>query len=328
LPRTGVPQWSGDGRLLSFGGYVVARHLQLPTAELVWAPVGERAAYVTDGGVHIWTPRSDVAVVPDGWGATTVAWSGAGSLALGRAVCRGACGAPTQTGIWAWRNGTLQKLFDTNGGRPQPFAWHLGRVLWWNWPNSGSIAADGVGVYENERRIATALMYRDYVAVCGRHLAIAGGGDRYAMHRKRILFDGRDVSHDATRSWVSPACTRGGALVAAASANAVPSRIGREHRSVWELLPQRRQLTRPPAGWTDESPHLLADGAVLFLRTRQVPFSRNGEWWTTTRARLQLLRSGRLTVLQQFRFSGPDSSGDWLNYYGHYDWGSRVAISS
>ena len=30
--------------------------------------------------------------------------------------------------------------------------------------------------------------------------------------------------------------------------------------------------------------------------------------------------------LQEFRFSGRDSSGDWLNYYGHYAWPSRLAV--
>ena len=329
LAETGTPHWSGDGRLVSFGGYIVAGGVQLPTVELRWAPSGERAAYVTTaGGVAIWTPsRARQVVVPDGWGAQSVAWNNHGALAIGRAVCRGACGLPSHTEIWVWRSGALRKLLETDGGRPETFAWHDGHVLWWDWPNSGSIAADGVNVYENDRRIANGLMYRDYVDVCGTHVAIAAGGDRYAMHGKRILWDGRDISRDRSRSWVSPSCVANGALVAAVSANTVPNRIGREHRAIWQLLPVRRQLTHPPAGWSDEYPHLFADGSVLFVRTRQVPFNRNGEWWTTTRAKLELLSSGHMAQLHEFRFSGPDSAGDWLNYYGHYDWPSRLAVS-
>src|SRR6186997_246068 len=64
LPHTGVPHWSGDGRLVSFG-------VDLPAVELSWAPTGERAAYVTrDGGVGIWTPRGRRVVLPGGWGAS------------------------------------------------------------------------------------------------------------------------------------------------------------------------------------------------------------------------------------------------------------------
>jgi hypothetical protein len=329
LPQAGPPRFSGDGRLVSFGGFIVAGGVRLPTADLSWAPTGERAAYATKaGGVSIWSRSRTVQVVPDGWGATGVAWSSGGALALGRAVCKGACGLPTNTEVWVWRRGALTKLLDTpDHGRPQPVGWHDGRVLWWDWPNSGSIAADGVALYENGRHIATTLMYTDYVDACGGHLAVAAGGDRYAMHGKRIVFDGRDVSRDRTRSWVSPSCTASGRLVAAASANTVPQRIGREHRAIWQLLPARRRLTHPPAGWTDEYPHLLQDGSVVFVRTQQVPFNRNGEWWTTTHAKLELLRGTELIELKELTFSAPDSGGDFLNYYGHYDWPSRLAVA-
>jgi hypothetical protein len=331
LAKTGTPHWSGDGRLVSFGGYIVAGGVQLPTVDLTWAPSGERAAYVTKaGGAGVWTAsRGAQVVVPSGWGAQGLAWSNDGSLALGRAVCRGACGRPSQAEIWIWRDGKLHRIVGPLQGdrAPLPFAWHNGRVLWWDWPESGSIAADGVTVYENDRRIADGLMYRDYVDVCGTHIAIAAGGDRYAMHGKRILWDGRDVSRDRSRSWVSPSCVANGRLVAAASANTIPNRIGREHRAIWQLLPTRRQLTRPPAGWTDEYPHLFTNGSLVFVRTRQVPFNKNGEWWTTTRAKLELLSGGVVTELEDLSFTGPDSSGDWLNYYGHYDWPSRLAVS-
>jgi hypothetical protein len=328
LPRAGVPHWSGDGRLLSFGGYIVSGGVQLPTVDLRWAPSGERAAYITKtGGVGIWTPDGRRAVAPSGWGASGVAWSNNGALAIGRAVCKGACGLPTQTEIWIWRHGSLHKLLRTDGGRPQPFAWRNGRVLWWDWPNSGSIAADGVALFADKQQIARGLMYVDYVSVCGPHLAVTAGGDRYSTHAKRIVFDGRDVSRNATRSFVSPSCTAAGSLVAAGGRNWEEGRFGHEHRAIWQLLPTRRQLSHPPAGWTDEYPHIFGNGDVAFVRTRQVPFRRNGEWWTTTHGKLELLHAGSLRLLRQVAISGPDVGGDFLNYYGHYDWASRLAYA-
>lgn len=328
LPRSGVPRWSGDGGLVSFGGYIVRGGVSLPTVELVWAPMGQRAAYVTRrGGVEIWNRSGRHTVTPDGWGAQGVAWSTDGRLALGRAVCRRACGRPTHTEIWTWRAGTLRKLLDTHGAPPHPVGWQHGRVLWWEWPNSNSLAADGVFLYANERRIAVVLMYRDYVVTCGAHLAIAAGGDRFSTHGKRILFDGRDVSRDRTRSWVSPSCTSSGKLVAAAGRNWEESHFGLEHRAIWQLLPAKRQLTHPPAGWTDEYPTVLRNGDVVFVRTRQIPFKRNGEWWTTTHGKLMLLRGSKPRELRALQFSGPDIGSDFLNYYGHYDWPSRLAYA-
>jgi hypothetical protein len=329
--QSGPPHWSGDGRLISIGGWIVGR-AHLPTTEVTWAPTGELAAYVTKaGGVSVWRPgRARQEVVSDGWGAQTIAWSRDGSLALGRAACHGACGRPSHKEIWVWRPGSpLRRVVGSLAGdqTPMPFAWWRGRVLWWDWPDSGSIAADGVALYANKRRIANTLMYRDYATVCGAHLAIAAGGDRYAMHGKRILFDGRDLSRDPSRSWVSPSCLGNGTLVAAASKNAVPNRIGREARSIWRLLPTRRQLTHPPSGWTDETPRLLRDGSIVFIRTRQTSRKVDGQWVTTNRGRIELLRGGRLTELTSVRWSAADSSGDWLNYYGHYDWPSRLAVA-
>ena len=312
LTKPGTPRWSGDGRLLSIGGWIVGR-VRLPADVVTWAPTGERAAVVTnDGGVQAWTPGGGRrTVVPGGWGALNLAWSRDGALALGR-----------RREIWVWRRGSLRRILRLEGDHtPLPFAWRGDRVLWWDYPDSGSIAADGVAVYEGRRRVAGALMYPDYVDVCGRRLAVAAGGDRYAMHGKRILFDGRDVSGDRSRSWVSPTCLPNGELVASASRNAQPARIGREARAIWRLLPRRRQLTRPPAGWTDEAPHLLPHGSVLFVRTRQTSRKVHGEWATTTRGRIELLRNGRLTQLAAVTLN------ESLNYYGHYDWRSRIAVT-
>lgn len=326
----GQVRFGAGGRYVSAGGQV-AGGPALPAADLAWEPSGDRAAYVTrKSGVVVWSPtHGRRAVVANGWGAQSVAWSTNGALAIGRAVCRGACGLPVHSEVWVWRPGSLHRIVGPlpSRTRPLPFGWSRGRVLWWDWPNSGSIAADGVAVHANTRRIAEALMYPDYVSVCGTHLAIAAGGDRYAMHGKRILFDGRDVSRDRSRSWVSPTCSGDGTLVAAASANTVPNRIGREHRALWQLLPARRQLTRPPSGWTDEFPHLLRDGSVLFVRTRVTARKVHGSWIETLRGKIVVLADGteREVATLTFPLREPEA---FSNYYGHYSWPSLLALAT
>jgi hypothetical protein len=125
------------------------------------------------------------------------------------------------------------------------------------------------------------------------------------MHGKRILLAGRDLSRDRTRSWVEPACN-GDEIVAAASKNLIPNRIGDEHRSIWELRPLRRQLTHPPAHSSDESPRLLPDGSILFVRT------------VRGHGALLRLRNGKLTHLADV--------GRSENSFGHYDWTRHVAV--
>ena len=168
----------------------------------------------------------------------------------------------------------------------------------------------------------------DFVAFCGRHVALVAGGDRYTTHGKSILFDGRNVSDDATRSWVSPSCNANGSLIAAAGRNWEENRFGLEHRSIWQLAPTRRQLTRPPAGWTDEYPRLLGDGSLLFVRTRQSSHKVSGQWQTTQRGRIELLRAGRLRQLAESTITESDAGGAFpLAYYGHYDWPDLLAVS-
>jgi hypothetical protein len=332
LAKTGPPRWSGDGRLLSIGGWIVGR-ARLPATQLAWAPKGETAAYSrSDGAVVLWTPRGSRTVVGASWGATSFAWGPNGQLALGRSICHVPCGVPRHQEVWIWRTGSFQRVAGPLRGVSRPIVAGLapdGRVLWWpDLQGSASIAADGLPLYANRNRVTSTLVFPDYVVRCGRHLAVVAGGDRYATHGKRILFDGRDVSDDATRSWVSPSCTTSGGLLAAAGRNWEEHRFGAEHRAIWELAPARRRLTQPPSGWTDESPHLLNDGSVLFVRTSQTARKQNGEWITTNRGLLEHLVRGRLTQLADLTFEAKETSGDWLNYYGHYNWPDRIAISS
>ena len=331
LSKSGPPRWSGDGRLLSIGGWVVGR-TRLPAAQLSWAPTGETAAYQTKSGVvRLWTPHTSRTVVRAGWGATSIAWGTNGRLALGRSICHVPCGVPRHQEVWIWRRGSLRRVAGPLRGVARPIVTGFspdGRVLWWpDYQGSASIAADGLPLYANRTQIGATLVFPDFVVSCGRHLALAAGGDRYTTRGKRILFDGRDVSEDSTRSWVSPSCAANGMLVAAAGRNWQENRFGTEHRAIWQLLPARRQLTHAPPGWTDESPHLLSDGSLLFIRTRQTARRVNGRWVTTCRGLLEHLASGKLVTLANLRFATKDSGGVWLNYYGHYNWAGRVAVS-
>jgi hypothetical protein len=318
-PGAGPVRWSGDGRLVSSGGRI-AGGPSLPTQELDWAPRGETAAYVTHaGGVMLWRPRGSVRIRRDGWGATGLAWSSDGRLAIGR---RGGS-------LWAWDGRRVRRraVLGARFGEPIPAAWSGDRIVWWDYPMSESLAADGVFLFADRARIGATLMGADFVVRCGAALAIVDGGDRYATHGKRIVLAGRDVSRDASRSWISPACSADGStLVAAAGRNWVEDRFGHEHRAIWQLLPRRRQLTHPPAGWTDEDPQLLRDGSILFVRTRLVPFRRRGQWMVTVRASLERLHEGRRTRITSMSSTAPEVSAlGNVNYYGHYGWSRLIA---
>jgi YD repeat-containing protein len=320
---SGPVAWSGDGKLVSSGGKI-AGGPTLPTEDIVWAPTGERAAYLTkQGAVFVWAPRTGPKlVVPAGWGARSATWGPSGRLAIGRTVCHPPC-AGTHHEVWTWDGHGLRRIvrLSDEAGWPTTFAWDgRGRVLWWEWPDSSSIAADGVALHANAQRIATTLMYPDWVASCGPHLALAVGGDRNSLHGKSIALDGRDVSRDRSRSWTSPAC-RGSTLVATATKDNSRGPWGNEHRAVWQLLPARRKLTAPPRGWSDEWPTILPDGSILFVRSHISSYKHYGYWRARTHGTLELLRNGTVTPVADVS----DLNGG-LMYYGHYTWSQRVAV--
>jgi hypothetical protein len=317
--------FSGDGRLISIGGTIVGR-AKLPTRTLTWAPTGERAAYLTtEGGIAVWTPNGKRFLEPNGWGANWgLVWSHDGALAASRG-----------SSIWVIRGRSARQVVGPiaanccTGGPdiPVPFAWAGDHVLWWDYPGSGSVASDGVGLWEDNTKLGTTLMDRDSVAVCGPHLAFEQGGDRDTNHGKSIVFDGRDVSHDVSRSWVTPTCTAKGVVVAAAGLDlGICCHIHTEHRSLWQLLPSRRRLTHAPPGWTDESPRLFANGDILFVRTRMTATRNGSTWKDTERGHVMLLSHGKLRQVADIGFVENEDKLYLGPFYDHYDFSPLLAV--
>ena len=316
--------FSGDGRLISIGGTIVGR-ATFPTQTLTWAPTGERAAYTTtEGAVIVWTPAGTRTIEPKGWAVQrffpALAWSRDGTLAITR-----------EHSIWAWKASRAHQVVGpiADHGIPVAAGWRGPHLLWWIWPDSSSISADGVTLYEDHLPLGPTLTYPDFRAVCGTHLAFVRGGNRYSMSGKSLVFDGRDVSLDRTRSWISPACTANGRLVAAASRNIVPPSFVETHRAIWQLLPTRKQLTRPPWGWSDEDPRLFANGDVLFVRSRISSVRSGDSWRDTAKGRVMLLSHGKLRQVAQIGYVQDESKGIYLGpYYGHYDWSMFLAVAA
>ncbi len=317
--------FSGDGRLVSIGGRIVGR-AKLPTRTLAWAPTGERAAYVTtQGGVVVWTPHGLTRLEPNGWGATWwggLAWSHDGALAVSRG-----------DELWVIEDGSAHRVLGPlppnvgTGGPdvPIPFAWAGDHVLWWDWPGSGSVASDGVTLWEDGTLLGTTLMYPEYTAVCGTHVAFAQGRDRYSTDGKSLVYDGRDVSQDTLHSYVEPSCDAEGRLVAAVSRNIVPRLTNETHRALWQLLPERRKLTSPPWGWSDEDPQFLPDGDLLFVRTRFHTRGPNGSTDVQS-GRVMVLAQGKLVQVATIGYSLPELSDRFGEYYGRYDWAPFLAV--
>ena len=327
----GPVAWSGDGRLVSDGGRI-ANGPRLPAQQLAWAQEGETAAYLSrpnGGAVRLWTPQGGSrTILPASWGARSLAWGPGGRLAIGRKVAPFNTPHPHEE-VWVWQAGALRRVVGPITVDTTPIVEGFapdGAVLWWNdLDDSASIAADGLTLFANRTPLAKTLVFADFVHVCGAYLVYAKGVDRYTTRGKSIVYDGRDVSHDTTLSWVSPSCGDG-EVVASAGRNYAEPRIGSgELRSIWELVPARKRLTHPPTGWTDEDPTVLPDGSVVFVRTRET-FS--GSETTTLHASLDVWSGGSVKPLASLTTTVDETTSTWTpNYFGHYGWPSIVAVA-
>lgn len=181
---------------------------------------------------------------------------------------------------------------------------------------SASIMADGLQAQVLSTHggpahpLGLMLAYPDYLTWCGDTLVYAQGGDRIAVHAKRLVraaapgWRPRTLWDDATRSFASPSCGPDGESVAVLSQRSgTDARFFATRWQIWDvtLAGAHRLLDAPPAGYADESPTWSPAGdALLFVRERQ----------------------GYGTLVIANRGIHPIAPlGYSLGYYGHHDWG-------
>jgi WD40 repeat protein len=331
-----MAKFSADGQYVAVGRKITSvatgRVFSGPWVG-TWAPSGHRMAAVTKrGGVVTGGPGLKTRrLVADGFGTSSLSWWGR-SLVVGRYP---------RAGVWVvFPNGQRGVEADRLGANhnPQVAGVSHGWIFWWPFydkaisanldgrPLLGKRIAAGVSA---GRFVGSMLPSAEFLSWCGQRLVVSVGADRYTTHGKRLVafiasntgpvWRRVDVSRDSTRSWVAPACSPDRQRIAAsAGRNWVESRFGRESRGIWLLSMdgrERKQLTTPPAGLTDERPRWSADGrAILFVRSG--PTAPNA----MAAGRLYLVRLDGSLV-------GPIASlGRTLNYYGQYGWRDRIDV--
>ena len=369
-------RWSADGRYLAYGlGSVVSSSGGAPTRPLgqlsvgwaggspgwVWSSAGHRLAGVTThGGVVVGEPgAASRRLLPDGWGATSIAWSPDGqTLAVSRSLY-GKARAPSHQEIWLLNlhSGLKTLLFHLTKPDVAP-PWLSGfspdgrwLLAWEDSQNSASLAADGLPLIaipvngDKSVLLGRELVYSDFVSWCTNNLLayVLDNGGRQVTLNDRINFAGppphwhvitpADPGDKAHLSFISPACSPSKLhmVVAAAGPAEQDEPFGHEHRRIW-LLPytggnwRPLELT-PPKDTSDELPLWSRDGRwIAFIRTT----------WTgnTGVGRLYLFDIGA-HFSRQARTVGPIANlgvagtslrfGFVGNYYGHYDWAAQIA---
>jgi hypothetical protein len=362
-------RWSADGRYLAYGaGSVVSAQGGAPTRPLgrlefgwgsgspgwVWSPTGHRLAGVSvGGGVLVGGPDAVTKqLLPDGWGATSIAWSPNGrTLAVSRSLYLKAP-PPYHQEIWLLDLPSGAKTLLFHLAKPEIAPPRLsgfspdGRWLlaWEDSQNSASLAADGLPLIalpvKGGKAVAVGkgtLIYGDFVSWCtGNLLAyVLDRGGRQVTLGDRINFAGPPPQWPvftpppgpgarAHLSFISPACSPGDLFMVAAAAGPATQDLpfGHEHRAIWLLgytggnwNPLEQP---PPQGSSDELPLWSSDGHwIAFIRTTPKGASGVG--------RLYLIDLGtRFTA--QARLVGPIANvGVTSNYYGHYNWGAQIA---
>jgi hypothetical protein len=148
---------------------------------------------------------------------------------------------------------------------------------------SMSIAADGLilrAIAATGGRVHTLgamLAYADYQTWCGGRLVWSGGGDRLAVHDKRLLtaappdWRPRPLVPDRGRAWGSLTCTPDGrAVVVQSQPESNVANFWLANWSLWRigLDGSEQRLTSPPVRYADDSPR-YAGGTLLFVRSHK-----------------------------------------------------------
>jgi hypothetical protein len=183
---------------------------------------------------------------------------------------------------------------------------------------SASLAADGLTLRAvpieagGVSTIGPALLYDDYRTWCGGRLFMTLGGDRIATTNKRLVVISPPVWRPRTltrgRAWGSVACAPDGrSVVVQSQATSNDANFFHTRWSLWQVGADgsQRRLTKPPAGYADESPQ-FAGHTLFFVRSRR--------------------GVGTLYALRDGRILGPFASfGYSLGYYGHNAWSYTVS---
>lgn len=190
---------------------------------------------------------------------------------------------------------------------------------------SASLAADGLTIEAvrvsggRSRTVASGLTYASYRSWCNAStLVLTAGGDRLTAHDKRLIVTGppswksRLLVNEPSRAFGSVSCAPDGrsVVVQEEPRGGTNDSSVRSEWQLWRIASDGKTMTRlttPPAGWSDDSPQLSADGKTLyFVRSKN---DRGG---------LYALRGGKVI--------GPllDLGVDQNAYYGHRDWPYRV----
>jgi hypothetical protein len=178
---------------------------------------------------------------------------------------------------------------------------------------SASLAADGLTLRAIRATggrsyvVGFGLLHAGYLTWCGNRLVMTAGGDRIAVHAKRLIVTGppgwtaRKLVGDSSVSFGYHVCA-GNGVVVQEQPSSIDANFFHTH---WSLVRvgldgSVTRLTRPPKGYADETPE-IAGGVVYFVR------SRHG--------------NGKLYALLNGKVIGPLLSlGYSLGYYGYQDW--------
>lgn len=357
----GDVRFSADGQWISFARYVRGNEVgpavvaatgggvRLPLgAQAVawsWAPTGDVLYGITRAGQLVsGTPGSAPRVIasnlqtPLPWDQTAAVSPTGGRVAIDRSECGTAPTAELDTVAVATGARTVAVL--TKGGQASFAGWSPdGKwLLYWAASEcSSSLAADGWPLEavsasggRPQRAVRHMLLYPDDLTWCGSRLIAAAGSSRETQIGSSLVSTGpptwqqRTLDRASTLSWVSPACSPSGKLLAvAAGPNNAPASFGEEHRSILLLTPGGtvlERLTTPPAAdLSDEAPRFSRDGSwILFVRSRELDnVSAPG-----SQATLELVRArihGRAAAIPIVSFRSQDTS-----YYDHFSWPTEI----